>query len=71
MERAVRGRSGDFCGIRFGPALCGDAGGSEITHNLRTVVFDAQGRMKKVFSENAWTPVDLADELRAATMLAK
>lgn len=40
-------------------------GGSEITHNLRTVVFDAQGRMRKVFSENTWTEKELADELRA------
>ncbi len=41
-------------------------GGSEITHNLRTVVFDAQGRMRKVFSENTWTAKELADELRVA-----
>ena len=27
MERAVRGRSGDFCGIRFGSAFGGDADG--------------------------------------------
>lgn len=46
-------------------------GGSEITHNLRTVVFDAQGRMRKVFSENTWTPADLADELRAGALLAQ
>ncbi len=45
-------------------------GGSEITHNLRTVVFDAQGRMRKVFSENAWTPKELADELRAGALVA-
>ena len=44
-------------------------GGSEITHNLRTVVFDAQGRMRKVFSENTWTPKELADELRAGVSL--
>jgi protein SCO1/2 len=46
-------------------------GGSEITHNLRTVVFDAQGRMRKVFSENDWTPKELADELRAGVMIEK
>lgn len=46
-------------------------GGSEITHNLRTVVFDAQGRMRKVFSENTWTPQELADELRAGASVAK
>ncbi len=46
-------------------------GGSEITHNLRTMVFDAQGRMKKVFSENTWTAKELADELRAAASQEK
>jgi protein SCO1/2 len=46
-------------------------GGSEITHNLRTVVFDAQGRMKKVFSENTWTAQELADELRAGALPGK
>lgn len=43
-------------------------GGSEITHNLRTVVFDAKGHMRKVFSENTWTAKELADELRAAAL---
>lgn len=46
-------------------------GGSEITHNLRTVVFDAQGRMKKVFTENTWTAKELADELRAGALPGK
>jgi protein SCO1 len=46
-------------------------GGSEITHNLRTVVFDAQGRMRKTFSENTWTPAELADELRAGALPGK
>ena len=46
-------------------------GGSEITHNLRTVVFDTQGRMRKVFSENTWTAAELADELRAGALLAR
>ncbi|MGL4398964.1 MAG: SCO family protein [Luteolibacter sp.] len=46
-------------------------GGSEITHNLRTVVFDAQGRVQKVISENQWTPKELADELRAGAVVGK
>jgi protein SCO1/2 len=46
-------------------------GGSEITHNLRTVVFDAQGRMIKVFSENTWTAAELAAELRAGALLGR
>lgn len=50
------------CGLQFWE------GGTEITHNVRTVVFDAQGRMRKLFSENEWTSQDLADELRAAAL---
>lgn len=46
-------------------------GGSEITHNLRTVVFDNQGRMRKVFPENTWTAAELAAELRAAALAGK
>ena len=46
-------------------------GGSEITHNLRTVVFDAQGRMRKVFSENTWTAAELTTELRAGALPGK
>ena len=46
-------------------------GGSEITHNLRTVVFDAQGRMRKVFTENTWTAAALAAELHAAALVGK
>lgn len=50
------------CGLEFWE------GGTEITHNLRTVVFDAKGHMRKVFTENTWTAKDLADELRAGAM---
>jgi hypothetical protein len=32
------------------------------------VVFDAQGRLKKVFSENTWTAKELADELRVGAV---
>jgi protein SCO1/2 len=46
-------------------------GGSEITHNLRTIVFDSQGRMRRIFSENTWTAKELADELRAAAISNK
>lgn len=44
-------------------------GGSEITHNLRTVVFDARGHMRKVFAENTWTVAELQAELRAGAMV--
>lgn len=51
----------------------GDAVGLEfkrvdgrIDHNLRTVVVDAAGRMRRIFRGNEWTPQELAAELRAA-----
>ena len=34
-----------------------------ISHNLRTVVLDAQGRIQKVFSENVWKVDDLVAEI--------
>jgi protein SCO1 len=38
-----------------------DSGG--ISHNLRTVVVDASGRVRKIWMGNQWTPDDLAAEL--------
>ena len=37
-----------------------------ISHNLRTVVLDGGGKIFKQFDGNDWTPVQLADALRAA-----
>ena len=37
-----------------------------ITHNLRTVVLDARGRIFRQFDGNDWTARDLADAVRAA-----
>lgn len=34
-----------------------------ISHNLRTVVIDAEGRVQKVFAENAWKVDDLVAEI--------
>ena len=34
-----------------------------ITHNLRTVVVDTQGRVQRVFTDNRWTSDDLAAEI--------
>jgi protein SCO1/2 len=42
-----------------------EAGGS-ISHNLRTVVLDTQGRIARQFDGNQWTPEQLADALAAA-----
>ena len=39
--------------------------GANLTHNLRTAVIDASGRMVKVHSGNDWTPADLVADLKA------
>jgi protein SCO1/2 len=40
--------------------------GNGISHNLRTVVLDPQGRIAKLFDGNEWTPQQLADAVLAA-----
>ena len=40
--------------------------GDNISHNLRTVVIDPQGRVYKQFNGNEWTPQQLADALSRA-----
>ncbi len=43
-----------------------------VTHNLRTVVLDPQGRVFREFDGNQWTPQELADAMvRAAQFLQK
>jgi len=37
--------------------------GPSITHNLRTVVVDAQGRIQKIIPENKWTSDELVAEI--------
>ena len=37
-----------------------------ITHNLRTAVIDASGRVTAILDNNAWTAADLVGELQAA-----
>jgi protein SCO1/2 len=37
-----------------------------ISHNLRTVVLDGNGKISKQFDGNDWTPEQLADAIRAA-----
>jgi protein SCO1/2 len=37
--------------------------GPTITHNLRTVVIDPQGRVRKIYEGNAWTPAELVAEM--------
>ena len=43
-----------------------------ISHNLRTVVIDTQGRVQKIFPENTWKVDDLVKEItKAATVKSK
>jgi protein SCO1/2 len=41
-----------------------DARGT-ITHNLRTVIVDTDGRLVKIYTGNDWTPEALLNDLRA------
>ena len=36
------------------------------THNLRTAVLDPEGKLRRLFRGNEWTPEDLVAELKAA-----
>jgi protein SCO1/2 len=49
---------GDQVGEYFGHD---ESGG--VTHNLRTVVINAQGKLQKIFLGNNWTPDELAAEI--------
>ena len=40
--------------------------GGSITHNLRTVVLDTEGRIYRQFDGNEWTPQQLADAINQA-----
>jgi len=42
---------------------------ANITHNLRTVVIDPQGRLYLQFNDNLWTPQQLADAILDASVL--
>ncbi len=54
-------------------AICDQVGeqfernpGTGISHNLRTVVVDARGRIQKIYHNNDWTPDDLVAEIQKA-----
>ena len=50
---------------QFGLQFTREPGGG-ISHNLRTAVIDATGRVQKIIPENKWTPQELAEELEKA-----
>ena len=50
---------------RFGLVVRRD--GTDLDHNLRTVVIDTEGKVRRIFVGNEWTPDDLVREIvRAA-----
>jgi cytochrome oxidase Cu insertion factor (SCO1/SenC/PrrC family) len=40
---------------------------AQLTHNLRTAVIGADGRLIKIESGNSWTPADLVADLEASS----
>jgi protein SCO1/2 len=55
----------DRFAARFGVNVIREKDGT-ITHNLRTAVIDASGRVTTILESNTWTADDLARELKAA-----
>ena len=52
---------------RFGVGLIRPDGMIEISHNLRTVLVGADGRIRKVYSGNDWKPATVLADMHAAT----
>ena len=52
---------GDGLGLEFRAAA------GRIDHNLRTIVVDPAGRLRRVLRGNQWTPQELVAEVRSAT----
>jgi protein SCO1 len=59
-SRAVVKELGGAFGLQFWQE------NGSISHNLRTVVVNAAGRVQKVFTGNEWQPAELAEEMRKA-----
>ncbi len=53
-------------GEQFGLVFWRDPAAGGINHNLRTVVVDAQGRVRSIWRENKWTPDELVEALVSA-----
>jgi protein SCO1/2 len=55
----------DRFGARFGVSIMRDVKDPrDITHNLRTVIVDAQGRVAKIYNGFDWTPQDVIADLK-------
>jgi len=54
----------DEFGARFGlSVLRAERDPADITHNLRTAVIDARGRLVKIYDGNKWTPAEIVADL--------
>lgn len=51
---------------QVGEVFTRDADGPGISHNLRTVVVDARGRVQNIIPENKWKPAELVAEILKA-----
>jgi protein SCO1/2 len=51
---------------RFGVGILREAGATDITHNLRTILIDRGGRVRAFYNGSDWTPNAVIAELRAA-----
>lgn len=56
----------DRFAARLGVGVLRPAGEQEITHNLRTVLAGADGRILQIFTGNEWTPPKALEAIRAA-----
>jgi len=56
----------DRFAAKFGVGLIRSDGTTEITHNLRTVLIGADGRIVQIYSGNEWSPSKVRDDFRAA-----
>jgi protein SCO1/2 len=57
----------DHLAAQFGVGVLRDPqDAANITHNLRTTLIGADGRLAKVYSGNDWTPAEVLGELRKA-----
>ena len=54
---------------RFGVTIARDTSDPKnITHNLRTVIIDPDGKLKKTYTGNEWTPDQILADLRRADL---
>jgi protein SCO1/2 len=56
----------DKFGARFGVSVSRALNDPrDITHNLRTVIIDADGKLEKVYTGNEWTPAQILGDLKS------